>query len=346
MSDIDEQSMREAVLVAACARLTCRPNPWVGAVLVAPDGRRFSGFTQPVGQAHAEVEALRLAGDAARGSTLYVTLEPCNHFGRTPPCTEAVIQAGVSRVVIGVEDPDARVAGNGIRRLRDAGVQVKVGVATDVVREQLAPYLHHRRTGQPYVVLKLAMTIDGYIAAKTGSGGRITGDIARDRVHQLRAESDAIVVGAGTVRADDPMLTVRHAAGPSPRRIVLGRVPTDARVQPCTEWTRSIPELLDQLGSEGVLQLMVEGGARVAASFHEAGLVDRYVFHISPAIMGGGDAVPAFAGDTASTLADVWRGRLVSTQALGDDVEVVIEPSAEAPIDRFGHNHEKNTEQS
>ena len=119
MSDIDKQSMREAVLVAASARLTCRPNPWVGAVLVAPDGRRFSGFTQPVGRAHAEVEALRVAGDAARGSTLYVTLEPCNHFGRTPPCTDAIIQAGVSRVVVGVEDPDARVAGNGIRRLRE-----------------------------------------------------------------------------------------------------------------------------------------------------------------------------------------------------------------------------------
>lgn len=326
MSDIDQQSMREAVLVAASARLTCRPNPWVGAVLVARDGRRFSGFTQPVGQAHAEVEALRHAGDAAHGATIYVTLEPCNHFGRTPPCTEAIIAAGVSRVVIGVEDPDVRVAGSGIARLRAAGIQVDVGVAADDVRSQLAPYLHHRRTGRPFVMLKLAMTIDGYIAAKSGDGGRITGDQARARVHQLRAESDAIVVGAGTVRADDPQLTVRFAQGPSPRRIVLGRAPADARIQPCTEWTGSLPELLDTLGRDGVLQLMVEGGAGVAASFHAAGLIDQYVFHIAPAVMGGGDAVPAFAGDTAATLAEVWRGRLVSTQVLGDDVEMIIEP--------------------
>jgi diaminohydroxyphosphoribosylaminopyrimidine deaminase/5-amino-6-(5-phosphoribosylamino)uracil reductase len=326
MSDIDEQSMREAVLVAASARLTCRPNPWVGAVLVSADGRRFSGFTQPVGKSHAEVQALRAAGDAARGATMYVTLEPCNHFGRTPPCTEAIVAAGVGRVVVGVRDPDARVSGGGIERLRAAGIRVDESVCADIVSEQLAPYLHHRHTGRPFVVLKLAMTIDGYIAAKSGSGGRITGETARRRVHEMRAESDAIVVGAGTVRADDPQLTVRDASGPSPRRIVLGRAPTDARVRPCTEWHGTLADLLDRLGGDGVLQLMVEGGAKTAASFHAAGLVDRYVFHIAPAVMGGADGVPAFAGDTAATLADVWRGRLVSTQVLGDDVEVVIEP--------------------
>ena len=326
MNDIDQQSMREAVLVAASAQHICRPNPWVGAVLVAADGRRFSGFTQPVGQAHAEVQALRAAGEAARGATMYVTLEPCNHFGRTPPCTEAIITAGVARVVIGVQDPDQRVAGTGIARLRDAGIAVQVGIEAEAVNEQLAAYLHHRRTGRPLVMLKLAMTIDGYIAAKSGASGWITGELARRRVHELRAASDAIVVGAGTVRADDPQLTVRDAPGASPRRIVLGRAPVDARVHPCTEWTGSLTELLDTLGGEHVLQLMVEGGAKVAASFHQAGLIDRYVFHIAPAIMGGGDAVPAFAGDTAATLADVWRGRTISTQQLGDDVEVVIEP--------------------
>jgi diaminohydroxyphosphoribosylaminopyrimidine deaminase/5-amino-6-(5-phosphoribosylamino)uracil reductase len=326
MIDIDQQSMREAVLVAASAQHICRPNPWVGAVLVAADGRRFSGFTQPVGQAHAEVQVLHAAGEAARDATMYVTLEPCNHFGRTPPCTEAIITAGVARVVIGVQDPDHRVAGTGIARLRDAGIAVQVGIEAEAVNEQLAAYLHHRRTGRPLVMLKLAMTIDGYIAAKSGASGWITGEVARRRVHELRAASDAIVVGAGTVRADDPQLTVRDAPGTSPRRIVLGRAPLDARVHPCTEWSGSLTELLDTLGGEHVLQLMVEGGAKVAASFHQAGLIDRYVFHIAPAIMGGGDAVPAFAGDTAATLADVWRGRTISTQQLGDDVEVVIEP--------------------
>lgn len=326
MIDIDQQSMREAVLVAASAHHICRPNPWVGAVLVAADGRRFSGFTQPVGQAHAEVQVLRAAGEAARGATMYVTLEPCNHFGRTPPCTEAIITAGVARVVIGVQDPDQRVTGTGIARLRDAGIAVQVGVEAEAVTEQLAAYLHHRRTGRPLVMLKLAMTIDGYIAAKSGAGGFITGESARRRVHELRAASDAIVVGAGTVRADDPQLTVRDAPGTSPRRIVLGRAPIGARVHPCTEWAGSLTDLLDTLGGENVLQLMVEGGAKVAASFHQAGLIDRYVFHLAPAVMGGGDGVPAFAGDTAATLADVWRGRTISTKQLGDDVEVVIEP--------------------
>jgi diaminohydroxyphosphoribosylaminopyrimidine deaminase/5-amino-6-(5-phosphoribosylamino)uracil reductase len=293
---------------------------------VATDGRRFSGFTQPVGQSHAEVQALRAAGDAARGATLYVTLEPCNHVGRTPPCTEAIIAAGVSRVVVGVQDPDTRVAGAGLERLRKAGLQVDVNVCVTEVSEQLAAYLHHRRTGRPFVLLKLAMTIDGFIAAKSGAGGWITGDVARRRVHELRAASDAILVGAGTVRADDPQLSVRDSPGNSPRRIVLGRAPTGARVHPCTEWTGPLVDLLDTLGNEGVLQLMVEGGANVAAQFHAAGLIDRYVFHIAPAVMGGADAVPAFAGDTAATLGDVWRGSLVSTQQLGDDVEVVIAP--------------------
>jgi len=331
MSDIDQQSMREAVLVAASARPTCRPNPWVGAVLIATDGRRFTGFTQPVGQSHAEVIALQAAGNAARGSTLYVTLEPCNHHGRTPPCTEAIIAAGVARVVVGVSDPDARVAGTGIERLRAAGIRVDLGVCSDLVADQLAAYLHHRRTGRPLVVLKLAMTIDGYIAAKSGSGGWITGPAARRRVHEMRAESDAILVGAGTVRADDPMLTVRDVDGPSPRRIVLGHAPHDARVHPCTEWSGALDELLVRLGNEHVLQLMVEGGAKVAASFHAAGLIDRYVFHVAPAIMGGGDAVPAFAGDTAATIADVWRGRLVSTRTLGNDVEIILQPERTLP---------------
>ena len=331
MNDIDQQSMREAVHVAASAHLTCRPNPWVGAVIVSRDGYHFSGFTQPVGHSHAEIEALRAAGTAARGATLYVTLEPCNHFGRTPPCADAIIAAGIARVVVGVTDPDPRVSGTGIARLRDAGIHVDVGVCADLVNEQLEPYLHHRRTGRPFVVLKLAMTLDGYIAAKSGATGWITGDVARRRVHQLRASSDAIVVGAGTVRADDPQLTVRDSPGNSPRRIVMGRAPISARVRPCTEWTDSPVALLDTLGADGVLQLLVEGGAKVAGSFHQAGLIDRYVFHLAPAIMGGADAIPAFAGDTSATLADVWRGRLVSTQRLGDDVEVVIAPRRSSP---------------
>ena len=220
-------------------------------------------------------------------------------------------------------DPDPKVAGAGIARLRDAGVEVTSGVLADEAAEQLAPYLHHRRTGRPFVVLKLATTLDGRVAAVDGTSQWITGIEARTAAHQLRAESDAIVVGAGTVRADDPSLTTRLVDGPSPRRIVLGRAPDGAKVHPCTEWTGGLTELLDTLGTEDVLQLMVEGGARVATSFHAAGLVDRYVLHLAPALMGDGQAALHLS---TPTMADLWRGRIVSTRRLGDDLEVVLEP--------------------
>jgi diaminohydroxyphosphoribosylaminopyrimidine deaminase/5-amino-6-(5-phosphoribosylamino)uracil reductase len=173
----------------------------------------------------------------------------------------------------------------------------------------------------------MASTLDGRTAAADGSSRWITGEIARQRVHELRAESDAVLVGAGTVRADDPALTVRDAQGPSPRRIVLGSAPAGAKVHPCTEWSGDLESLLDSLGSEGVLQLLVEGGARVAADFHRRGLVDRYVFHLAPAIAGGDDAPAVFSGAAAANIADMWRGRIVSLQQLGDDVEVVVEPT-------------------
>lgn len=322
----DEQFMRRAMGTALQARLVSRPNPWVGAVVVSPTGATYEGCTAAPGGPHAEITALARAGDGARGSTLYCTLEPCSHTGRTGPCTEAIIAAGVARVVVGVEDPDTKVAGTGIARLRDAGITVDVGVCADHVRTQLAAYLHHRSTGRPFVVLKMASTLDGRTAAADGTSRWITGDIARTRVHELRAESDAVLVGAGTVRADDPELTVRDAEGPSPRRIVLGSAPAGARVHPCTEYAGELTTLLDRLGTEDVVQLLVEGGARVAGDFHRAGLVDRYVFHLAPAIAGGENAAGVFAGAAAANIADMWRGRLVSVQQLGDDLEVVVEP--------------------
>ena len=325
MQHIDDELMRIAMHAASRARLISRPNPWVGAVVVAEDGRRFVGHTHAPGAMHAEIHALRQAGDAARGATLYSTLEPCNHTGRTGPCTEAIIDAGVSRVVVGVHDPDPRVSGTGIERLRAAGVDVLAGVLHDEVQEQLAPYLHHRRTSRPWVVLKMAMTVDGSITSGDPQSPWITGAEARRRVHELRAESDAILVGAGTVRADDPQLTVRDADGPSPRRIVLGSAPVGARVHPCTEWSGPLPDLLDDLGRDGVIQLMVEGGARVATSFHEAGLVNRYVFHIAPTLAEPGKRVPAFVGDAHGVLGDVMRGRFRSVTTHGRDVEIVVD---------------------
>lgn len=323
----DEAFLQQAIEAAATARLRTSPNPWVGCVLVTAHGHSFTGATEPPGGRHAErvaLDAAAAAGADTVGATAYVTLEPCSHHGRTPPCADALVQAGVARVVLALTDPDPKVAGRGIERLRAAGIEVRTGVHEAAAAVQLAPYLHHRRTGRPFVVLKLATTLDGRIAAADGTSQWITGIEARTAAHRLRAESDAIVVGAGTVRADDPSLTTRLVEGPSPRRIVLGHAPAGAKVHPCTEWTGPLPELLDTLGAEGVLQVMVEGGARVAASFHSAGLVDRYVVHLAPALMG--DGAGAFHQLSTPSIDALWRGRIVSSRALGADLEVVVEP--------------------
>lgn len=321
---LDEERMLLAVESAWAARLVSRPNPWVGAAVVAASGAVYRGHTGAPGQAHAEIVALGAAGDDASGATLYCTLEPCHHHGRTPPCTDAVIAAGITRVVVGVEDTDARVRGRGLAALRDAGIDVTVGVCGDLVTEQLRAYLHHRRTGRPWCVLKLACTADGRVAAADGSSRWITGEQIRRRAHQLRAESDAVLVGAGTIRSDDPELTTRDVEGPSPRRVVLGRAEPGARVQPCLEWTDSPEALLDHLGAEGVLQLLVEGGPTVARTLHDRGLVDRYVLHVAPALAGGAGAPGLFAGDGPATIADLWRGRFVSIERYGDDLELVL----------------------
>jgi len=319
----DEELMRRAIDLAAAVRATTSPNPWVGSVVVALDGAVFEGATQPPGGDHAEVVALAAAGRRARGATLYSTLEPCAHNGRTPPCTDAIIAAGVTRVVVAVEDPDPLVAGRGAARLADAGIAVEVGVGAEPVRIQLRAYLKHRSTGRPWVILKLAATMDGRTAAPDGTSRWITGDAARTDVHRLRAESDAVLVGAGTVRADDPALTVRAGVtGRDPQRVVLGKTPLDARVHPALELSGDLGGVLDELGRRGVLQLLVEGGAGVAHGFHEAGLVDRYVLYLAPALLGGDDGRPMFAGPGAATLADAWRGRIVEVTPLGADLRV------------------------
>jgi diaminohydroxyphosphoribosylaminopyrimidine deaminase/5-amino-6-(5-phosphoribosylamino)uracil reductase len=323
-SAADEVHMRRAVELAAGVRRTTSPNPWVGSV-VAPGG--FEGATSPPGGPHAEAVALRAAGAAARGATLYTTLEPCPHVGRTPPCVDAIVDAGVSRVVVGVEDPDPLVGGAGIRALRAAGVTVDVGVGAAEVRAQLAPYLKHRRTGRPWVVLKLAASLDGRTAAPDGSSRWITGEAARADGHRLRAESDAVIVGAGTVRADDPDLTVRDAPGRDPLRVVLGHAPAGARVHPALELQGELGDVLDELGRRGVLQAMVEGGPSVAGAFHRAGLVDRYVLYLAPALFGGDDGRPVFSGPGAPTVADVWRGSFVSVERLGPDLRVECSPA-------------------
>lgn len=320
--------MRAAMAAAASVRATTSPNPWVGAVVIDGDGTLISaGATAPPGGPHAEVVALDAAGDQDLSQAiLVVTLEPCSHHGRTPPCTDMIIERGVGRVVVGSVDPDPAVSGAGLAALRSAGVEVLEGVLNDEVTEQLAAYLHHRRTGRPYVVLKMAASVDGRVAAPDGDSVWITGDEARRDVHQLRAESDAIIVGSGTVRIDDPQLTVRDVDGPDPRRIVLGSVDEQARVNPCEVYRGDPGELLDRLGADGVVQVLVEGGPTVAALWHEGGLIDRYVVYLAPVIFGGNSAREMFAGGSAGTMAELWRGKLVAVQRFGDDVRVDIVP--------------------
>lgn len=322
----DHLHMARAIELGLSVRTSTSPNPWVGCVLVPEKGLpAFEGATEPAGGQHAETIALRAARELARGATVYVTLEPCSHLGKTSPCVDALIDAGVRRVVVGVVDPDARVRGGGIKRLRAAGIVVDVGPRAHEIAGSLAPYLKHRRTGRPWVVLKLASTLDGRIAAPDGSSRWITGAEARVDAHRLRAESDAVLVGAGTVRTDDPELTVRFVKGRNPLRVVLGSVTPDARVQPAMEMSGDIGEVLDTLGEMDVLQLLVEGGSRVAHAFHQQQLVDRYVLYLAPAIFGGDDSVPMFSGEGARDMDSLWRGEIVGVTRLGADLRVDLE---------------------
>ena len=326
--------MGQALAVAATVRRRVASRPWVGAVVVPagqPGHPGFVGATNGRTGPHAEIVALAAAGDDARGATLYVTLEPCSHHGVTPPCADAVIAAGIARVVIAIGDPDPKVAGDGIARLRAAGIEVELGIGETEAEVQLAAYLHHRRTGRPLVVLKLAATIDGRTAAPDGTSQWITGDQARLDAHRLRADCGAILVGAGTVRDDNPALTVRlpetetHPDDIEPLRVVLGSAPSDAALQPCLEYSGELGPILDDLGERGILQVLIEGGAGVAHAFHAARLVDRYVLYIAPALFGGDDARGLFAGPGAASLADLWRGRIVDLRRVGDDLRVDLE---------------------
>ncbi len=308
------------------ARLHAPPNPWVGALIVDGSGVIVAqGHTQAPGDAHAEVVALRRAGDLARGATMYVTLEPCAHVGRTGPCAEAIVEAGVRRVVVGTLDPDARVSGRGAEVLRSSGVDVEVGVEEHVVRDQLAAYLWQRSTGRPYVVAKVAATLDGAVAMSDGTSQWITGPEARQDAHHVRAESQAIIVGAGTVRVDDPALTARlDGLVLEPLRVVLGHAAPDARVQPCLERQGDLGVILAELGALDVVQVLVEGGPTTTSSFLEAGLVNRLVWYVAPAWAGGG-ALGAVGALATPTIEALRRGRLVGVRQLGEDVRIDVE---------------------
>ena len=344
LSDTADMShMRRALELAESVRYFTSPRPWVGCVVVARDGTVFEGATQGKHGPHAEQAALAKAGPQANGATLYTTLEPCVHHGATPPCAEAIIAAEVGRVVATLADPDEKVNGRGAAALREAGIEVVTGICRSEAEKLLAPYLTHRSLGRPHVTLKLAATLDGRTAMPDGSSQWITGKAARADAHLLRAQSDAVLVGAGTARKDNPSLTVRNAPLPlhvksadvQPRRFVLGSIlegslllESDSAegIIPAEELRGEIPDILADLSSRSIMSVLLEGGSSTAAAFHEAGLIDRYVLYIAPAIAGGSRGLPLLAAETASGVANLWRGQIQSVRKIGDDLRIDIKP--------------------
>jgi len=356
--DFHEATMRRALRLAARGRTS--PNPRVGAVVVAGGEVVGEGFHERCGGPHAEVHALAAAGPQARGADLYVTLEPCNHHGRTPPCTEAILAAGIRRVFIGHRDVDPHVAGGGAARLTAAGVEVIADVVVGPCRAFYEAYDVHRRLGRPHVLLKAGMTLDGRLATRTGQSKWITGEAARRAVHRLRSQVDAILVGVGTVLADDPELTARTGRGPrhDPVRVVVdsrGRTPPEARViahgsaaptlvahtaegagaaarlvwhgveaLECVgcDGRVDLADLLRRLARRGIVSLLAEGGGEVHWSLLEAGLVDRVMLFVAPVIVGGRSAVPVVGGQGVEDMSRAFPIESVRLRRLGRDLVI------------------------
>jgi diaminohydroxyphosphoribosylaminopyrimidine deaminase/5-amino-6-(5-phosphoribosylamino)uracil reductase len=326
-----EQLMRRAL--EATRTTYPHPNPRVGAVLSTPDGVVLATAAhQARGGPHAEVLALDEAHNTV-GTTLFVTLEPCNHHGETPPCTDAIINAGVARVIIGARDPDERVSGSGIERLMSADIEVSVGVLSNDVVANDPGYFHHRTTGYPRLTLKLATTLDGQVAAADGTSKWITSPESRADAHRLRASNDAVIVGAGTVIADDPALDVRLTdfAGRQPTPVVIAgerEIPTDRQIMrrdPIIYRPDGAPRVdpvavLRDLGERGFVSAMIEGGPAIASAFLEAGLVDEIVWYTASKLAGG-RGIPAFGGVFA-TMADITDLDVVDVQRVGSDIRI------------------------
>ena len=360
-SQADERYMKLALRLAARGTGWVSPNPLVGAVLVRGGEIVGRGYHHRYGEPHAEVEALRAAGEQARGATLYVTLEPCNHHGLTPPCTQAILAAGVTRVVAATPDPNHRVTGGGASFLKAQGVQVEMGLLAGEVRRLNEAWFKWVASGLPFVVAKAACSLDGKIATRTGDSQWLTGEAARAFGHRLRHATDAILVGVGTVLADDPQLTTRlpRRRGRDPIRVVLDsrlRLPLKARLlhldSPSPTWLATtaaaprdkiqaleaqdvtvlvLPEaggrvglapLLEELGRRRVQSLLVEGGAEVLGAFFDQNLVDKFYFFYAPKFLGGQEALSVIGGTGAGRLAEACQARDLSLRRVGPDLLV------------------------
>jgi len=353
--------MNMALDLAVQGRGYTSPNPLVGAVVVNDGIVAGKGFHVAVGQNHAEVNALNDAGDRAKGATLYVTLEPCNHFGRTPPCTQKVIKAGVKRVVVAMQDPNTTVKGGGNEYLRGHGIDVTEGVCEKRARKINEAFIKYTQTQRPFVILKCAATLDGRIAARTGDAKWITGERSRGYVHHLRHATDAIMVGIGTVKADDPSLTTRlkNVRTKDPLRIILDTklsIDTNAKVLQLKSEASAIivagdsvsakkkwrieqqgaqvisvglkdgridlNALMNRLGAMGVTSLLIEGGSRVSASAMAASIVDKIIFFFAPKISGGDDGIPICKGPGPDLISDCIRVDDITTRQFGNDVMI------------------------
>jgi diaminohydroxyphosphoribosylaminopyrimidine deaminase / 5-amino-6-(5-phosphoribosylamino)uracil reductase len=358
----DLEHLRRAIELAALARGQTSPNPLVGAVIVKGGRTIGEGFHAAPGQPHAERIALAACTEQPAGATMYVSLEPCAHHGRTPPCTEAIIEARIRRVVIASDDPSGKAAGRGLGILRDEGIQVDVvdGDVAESARLLNQPFRKHARSGRPLVVLKYAMTLDGKVATRTGDSKWISNELSRARAHRWRAESDAVAVGIGTALADDPLLTARIEGVPrQPRRVVFdaeARLPLDSQLVRTAAETpvtllitraasrRHVQALeaagvevvtasgenesarvqagLDELGARDVQQLLVEGGPHLAGAFLDAGEVDELRVFIAPVIAGGRQARPAVEGEGVETIAAAAHSHYTTVERIEDDVLV------------------------
>jgi diaminohydroxyphosphoribosylaminopyrimidine deaminase/5-amino-6-(5-phosphoribosylamino)uracil reductase len=363
-SSRDAAFMALALRLAAKGRGRTHPNPMVGAVVVAKGRIVGQGWHRRAGGPHAEVPALRAAGRRARGATRYVTLEPCSHTDkRTPPCVPRIVASNVKRVVVAMRDPNPRVQGRGLSALRRAGISASVGCLQREAERLNEAYGHWMRTGRPFVVLKAAMTLDGKIATADGDSQWITGSAARRDAHRLRAEVDAVMVGAGTVLRDDPRLTVRMGArGPAqPWRVVLDstlRLPLSARVLaggraivatttkapphrierlrargvtvlvlPLHNGRVSLRACLERLGGMGIGSVLLEGGSELNASALREGLVGRLVVYVAPVLMGGQDAKSLIGGASPKHLADALRIRDIRVRRAGSDLVIEGRPT-------------------
>lgn len=355
----DQEYMELALQVAEAARGQTSPNPLVGAVVVKDSMIVGIGAHLKSGEAHAEVQAIRMAGEKCQDATIYVTLEPCSHYGKTPPCADLIVQSGFKKAVIATLDPNPKVAGNGVRKLTQSGIDVEVGILEEEAKKINRWFFHGLRTKRPFVTLKFATTIDGKIATETNDSKWVTGEVARLDVHRYRHQYDAILVGIHTVQADHPSLTTRLPnGGIHPLRVVLDttlkineqepmlhdqqtkvviftganydkakkqRMLSNPQIEIISLTTEKIilRDVLAILYKKGILSLFVEGGATINGSFLKEQLIDEIIHYIAPKIIGGAKAPSAFGGEGIEKMVDAKMFTLQSTEQMGEDLKLI-----------------------